>query len=93
MNKSELARRILDKNPDDIKSIAAAERIVESGVDAICEELAAGGRVSIWGFGSLGVEERGARMVRNPRTKQVSEIGPHKVIRFKVGKALKDIIR
>ena len=44
------------------------------------------------GFGSFEVKNRGARMGRNPHTKEQIEIPASRVPVFKAGKALKDMV-
>ncbi|MBQ5870255.1 MAG: HU family DNA-binding protein, partial [Lachnospiraceae bacterium] len=60
--------------------------------DAVAEELKAGGKVQLVGFGTFEVSERAAREGRNPKTGEKMPIAASKTPKFKAGKALKDQI-
>jgi len=69
-----------------------AEKAVNAALAAITEELKNGGKVSLVGFGTFEVRERGARTGRDPRTNQEIQIPASKAPAFKAGKALKDTV-
>ena len=54
--------------------------------------LSRGEPVSLIGFGTFLVRERGSRTGRNPQTGESMEIAASKVAAFKPGKALKDAL-
>ena len=54
--------------------------------------LAGGEKVQLVGFGAFEVKERGARVGRNPQTKEEIEIPASRIASFKIGKALKDAV-
>ncbi|MCI8525703.1 MAG: HU family DNA-binding protein [Oscillospiraceae bacterium] len=87
MNKTELITEVAKKTGMSKKDM---ERAVNATVDAITEALAAGDKVQLVGFGSFETKERGARVGRNPKTKESIEIPAARVPVFKAGKALKD---
>jgi DNA-binding protein HU-beta len=89
MNKSELTDAVA--SAADL-SKASASRVVDAVVDAITGALKNGDQVSVVGFGTFLVRERGARSGRNPRTGETITIGASKVPGFKPGKALKDAL-
>ena len=89
MNKTELAEAVA--NAADL-SKAAATRAVDAVVDIITDTLKEGDQVTIVGFGTFLVRERGARSGRNPRTGESIEIAASNVPSFKAGKALKDAV-
>ena len=60
--------------------------------DVIAEELKAGGKVQMVGFGTFEVYERAAREGRNPRTGATMKIEATRMPKFKAGKALKDMM-
>ena len=64
----------------------------EMTASEITEELVAGERVSIVGFGSFDVKTRGERVGRNPRTREEITIPASRTPVFKAGKALKDAV-
>ena len=89
MNKTELIAAIAAKSELSKKDSEKALRAFE---EAVTEELVAGRKVQLVGFGTFDVAQRAAREGRNPRTKEVMPIPASKAPRFKVGKALKDAV-
>jgi DNA-binding protein HU-beta len=69
-----------------------AQDAVDSVLGNIEGALADGGRVTLVGFGTFSVSQRGERQGRNPRTGMPIRIPARKVARFTPGKALKDAI-
>ena len=86
MNKAELVSAVAEKTGMSKKD---SEKAVNAAFDTITEALAAGDKVQLVGFGAFEVKERGARIGRNPKTKEEIEIPASRVASFKVGKALK----
>ena len=64
----------------------------DGGVWARTEQLKAGEKVQLVGFGTFEVSERAAREGRNPQTGKTMKIEACKAPKFKAGKALKDAI-
>jgi DNA-binding protein HU-beta len=89
MNKSELTDAIA--SAADLPKSSAA-RALDALVEAVKSALKEGQQVSIVGFGTFLVRERGARSGRNPRTGETIQISASKVPGFKPGKALKDAL-
>ena len=87
MNKTELIAEVAAKCAISKKD---AEKTVNATFDTIAEALCKGDKVQLVGFGAFEVKERGARIGRNPRTKEPVEIPATTVPVFKAGKALKD---
>ena len=71
----------------------AAEKAINTFIDAVCESLRNGRRVTISGFGTFCVNKRAARNGRNPRTGKEITIPQAKVPRFKPSRSLKSAIR
>lgn len=67
--------------------------IVEGVLKAIQDEVVAGGKVQLVGFGTFEAVERAARKGRNPLTGQALEIAASKAPKFKAGKAFKDAVK
>jgi len=88
MNKSQLIERIA-QGAD--MSKAAANRALDSFIEATTEELKNNGTVALVGFGTFSVGERAARNGRNPQTGATIEIAAAKVPKFKAGKELKAV--
>ena len=89
MNKTELIAAVAEKTGLTKKD---AERVVSATFETIAQNLAAGNKVQISGFGNFEVKAREARVGRNPRTKETIEIPATKLPAFKAAKALKDAI-
>lgn len=67
---------------------ADAKKGLDATIDAVSAALKAGDRVSLVGFGSFSVSERGARTGRNPQTGKEIKIAAKKVVKFKPGAEL-----
>ncbi len=89
MNKSELIDAVAAKTG---LSKAKSEDAVKAFIDVVSDELKAGGKVQLVGFGTFEVTERTAREGRNPRTGETMTIAATKTPKFKAGKALKDAV-
>ena len=89
MTKTELINSIADKASCTKKDAASA---LEATLSAIQGALESGEKVSITGFGTFEVRERGEKTCINPRTKEKMVCPPSKAPAFKAGKALKDSI-
>ena len=90
MTKAELVAKIAEKNGT---SKAQAEASMNAILDIITEELAAGNKLTLTGFGTFSVSERKARTGRNPRTGAEIQIPATKVAQFKPGKVLKEAVK
>jgi DNA-binding protein HU-beta len=89
MNKNELVSSIADKAG--IKK-TDAEKALKAFIEVVTDELKAGEKVQLVGFGTFETAERPAREGRNPRTGETMKIEASKSPKFKAGKALKDAI-
>ena len=89
MNKTELIAAVAEKTGLTKKD---AERVVNATFETIAQNLAAGNKVQVSGFGNFEVKAREARVGRNPRTKETIEIPATKLPAFKAAKALKDAV-
>ncbi|HCZ11172.1 MAG TPA: integration host factor subunit alpha [Nitrospiraceae bacterium] len=69
-----------------------AQDIVENVFDTIKQTLIAGESIKISGFGTFNVRKKGARVGRNPKTKEEVEITPRRVVTFKASDQLKELI-
>lgn len=59
----------------------------------IIEQVAAGDKISLVGFGTFESGTRAARQGRNPQTGEPMDIPETKVPKFKPGKAFKDAVK
>lgn len=89
MTKTELINSIADKANCTKKDAASA---LDATVAAISEALVNGEKVSITGFGTFEVRERGEKTCINPRTKEKMVCPPSKAPGFKPGKSLKEAV-
>lgn len=89
MNKTELIAAVAEKAGLSKKD---SEKAVNAAFETITNELVAGEKVSLVGFGSFDVKTRGERIGRNPKTKEEITIPASRVPQFKAGKALKDSV-
>lgn len=87
MNKTELITTVAEKTGATRKD---TEQILSTIIEVIGDELAAGGRVQLVGFGAFETKHREPRVGRNPRTREAVEIPASTVPVFKAGKALKE---
>jgi DNA-binding protein HU-beta len=71
---------------------ADSEKAVKAVFSSISNALQGGDSVSVIGFGSFSVGDRAARMGRNPSTGEEIKIPAAKVVKFKIGKGLKDAV-
>lgn len=90
MNKTDLINRIAK---DAVVSKPVANKALNAVIDGITAALKKGQKITLVGFGTFDVRERKARTGRNPRTKAPIKIPAKKVVRFKAGKNLKDVVK
>jgi DNA-binding protein HU-beta len=89
MNKTELVAAIAEKAGLSKKD---AEGAVKAFTDTVAEQLKAGEKIQLVGFGTFEVAERAARTGKNPQTGEAINIPASKAPKFKAGKALKDVV-
>ena len=89
MNKTELIAAVAEKAE---KTKKDSEKALKAFIDVVTEQLKAGDKVQVVGFGTFEVSERAAREGRNPQTGETMKIEACKAPKFKAGKALKDAI-
>ena len=85
MNKTELVAAIAEKAGLSKKD---AEGAVKAFTDTVAEQLKAGDKIQLVGFGTFEVAETG----KNPQTGEAIKIPASKAPKFKAGKALKDVV-
>ena len=89
MNKTQLVEAIVAKTGLKKKD---AEAAVNAVINAIVDELKAGNKVQLVGFGTFEVKEKAEREGRNPQTKETIVIPASKRPAFSPSKAMKDAI-
>lgn len=89
MNKNELVAAVAERSG---LSRRDSERAVNAFLDAVQDALAKGDKVSLVGFGTFEVRQRGARVGRNPQTGETVRIPATRVPAFRAGKGFKMVI-
>ena len=89
MNKQEFIIAVAEKAG--LTNVDAA-RAVNAFIETVTEQIKAGNKVVITGFGQFEARVRAARTGINPATKQSIKIPACKVPAFKAGKQLKDAV-
>lgn len=90
MNKAELISAIAAEAG---LSKVDAKKAVEAFVSTVTKALKEGDKVSLIGFGTFAVAERGERTGVNPSTKAAITIPAKKVAKFKAGAELTEAIK
>jgi DNA-binding protein HU-beta len=90
VTRSELVEQVATRSGLSKQQAADA---LDAVVKTVEETLAAGGEVTLAGFGKFHVAQRGARQGVNPRTRAPIEIGAFRVPRFSAGSGLKKAVR
>ena len=90
MNKTELITAVAEKAGLTKKDV---EKAVNALLDTVKEEVAAGKKVQLIGFGTFEVRARAAKEGRNPKTGETIKIAAAKVPAFKAGAAFKAAVK
>lgn len=83
---NQLAQRYLQLSQADTRLV------VTTLLDAMTTALSSGERIEIRGFGSFSVAYRKARTGRNPATGESVQVPAKRVVRWKMGKELRDCL-
>ncbi|QWR77700.1 HU family DNA-binding protein [Candidatus Magnetomonas plexicatena] len=90
MTKSELINVITEKTSGLTRG--QTEIIVETFFQSMMDALGRGEKIEIRGFGNFRLKERLARKARNPKTGEVVDVAAKKILHFKIGKELREMI-
>lgn len=71
---------------------ADAKKALDAFIKATTKALKKGDRVALVGFGSFSIAKRSARTGRNPQTGREIKIPVKKIVKFKVGSDLAEIV-
>jgi integration host factor subunit beta len=85
--KKDLVSRIADETG---QTKVVVKDIVQRFLDEVIDELARGNRLEFREFGVFEVRERAARKAQNPRTLQKVEVPSKRVVKFKVGRLMRE---
>ncbi|MBN1598671.1 MAG: HU family DNA-binding protein [Bacteroidales bacterium] len=72
---------------------ADAKKALDAFIETTTGALKKGDRVALVGFGSFSVAKRSARTGRNPQTGKEITIPAKKVVKFKAGSDLADVVQ
>jgi len=89
VTKKDLVTRIAERTG---VTKVVTKTIVQLFLDEIIGELAAGNRLEFRDFGVFEVRPRRARRAQNPRTLEKVAVPPKKVVRFKVGRVMRECV-
>ncbi len=89
MTKRELVIQVANKLGMTQSDVA---RIVEGAFDAISKSLAEGQRWELRDFGVFEVKVRASRIGRNPRTGEQVPVPERRVVTFRPGKQMKELV-
>lgn len=89
MNKGELIDAVSKMTQH---SKAQTEEMFNAFMAVVQNSLTSGNSVQMIGFGTFAVEERAARIGRNPATGKEMKIPAKRVVKFKVGGKMKDAV-
>jgi integration host factor subunit beta len=87
ITKKELVNRIAERTG---QTKVVAKEILQMFLDEIIRELSQGNRLEFRDFGVFEVKPRRARRAQNPRTLQKVDVPPKRVVKFKVGRVMRD---
>ncbi len=86
ITKKELVNRIAESSK---QTKVVVKEIVQQFLDEIVQELSIGNRLEFREFGVFEVKERAARLAQNPRTLEKVEVPAKRVVKFKVGRLMR----
>ena len=89
MSKVELIKSLAKKF--ELSNVKANE-IIKYILGSITDSLSKNKPAAFVGFGTFSVKKRAARKGRNPSTGETIKIAARKVVKFSVGKKLKDVV-
>jgi len=90
VNKAELVAEVANQTKLTKKT---AKEAVDAIISAITDCLAREEKVTLVNFGTLRVMNRKERRGVNPRTGEVIQIPAKKVVKFKIGKGLREAVK
>ncbi len=87
ITKKELVSRIAEKTG---QTKVVTKEVIQLFLDEIISELGRGNRLEFREFGVFEIKERAARKAQNPRTLEKVYVPAKKVVKFKVGRLMKE---
>lgn len=90
MNKTELVAAIAEKAG---LSKDNSKKALNAAIEAVTEALKQGDKIALVGFGTFAVQTRGERKGINLQTKESITIPAKKVVKFKAGAELAEVVK
>jgi integration host factor subunit beta len=90
VTRSELIEKVAEKL--DGYTLKQTEIIVETFFESIKDALSRGEKVELRGFGNFRLKKRKARKARNPKTGESVDVPEKRVVYFKAGKELRELL-
>ena len=87
ITKKDLVERIAERTKIGRSEV---KRSVQEFLDMIIVELKRGNRLEFRDFGVFEIKERAARRAQNPRTLEKVDVPAKRVVKFKVGRLMKE---
>jgi nucleoid DNA-binding protein len=87
VTKKELVTRLADRTG---QTKVVVRDVIQMLLDEIARELARGNRIEFREFGVFETKERASRTARNPRTLVEVDVPSRRVVKFKVGRLLRE---
>jgi DNA-binding protein HU-beta len=89
MNRNDLAALLAEQHE---LSKAGAAKMLDTVIDALCNELKKGNAVALSGFGTFKLGQRAARTGRNPATGDKIKIAARKLVKFSPSTSLAGLV-
>ena len=89
ITKKELVNRIAAKTK---QTKIVTKDVIQMFLDEIVRELGCGNRLEFREFGVFEIKQRAARKAQNPRTLQKVHVPAKRVVKFKVGRGMKEAV-
>lgn len=89
LTKSKLITKVAERGGLPRKQV---EKVINTVFDAMASSLIQGNRIEMRGFGTFSVKHYDPYVGRNPRTGDEVHVPAKRAIKFRVGKALRDMV-
>jgi len=89
ITKKELVNRIAEKTG---QTKVVTKDVIQMFLDEIIHELGKGNRLEFREFGVFEIKDRAARKAQNPRTLEKVSVPAKRVVKFKVGRLMKELV-
>ena len=89
MKKADFIQAVADKSGLSKKDV---QKVIDAAIEVITEALKKGEDVSFIGFGTFTTTKRAPREAKVPGTNKVVKVPATRVVKFKVGKKLKEAV-